>query len=440
MWLLYEFLLCVGLLCYVPKALWRKRLPHPGWSMRLGRYPARVRRLMGARRAVWIHAVSVGEVMAMTPLIDRLAAGGASRPLVVSTVTHTGFGVATRLVGDRGAVIYGPLDLRVVVRRALQSIRPAMLILAESEFWPLLIRGCRRQGIPVVVVNGRVSARAFPRYLLIKAVLRPTLHRIDRFLMQSDVDAQRVIAMGAPPERVTVVGSLKWDAGVMARPDPAQVQETARRLGLGPDDTVFVAGSTHRGEEEQVLAACSAVRVAHGRVRLILAPRHLERLEEVESLARRQGAVVMRASAPSLTSWDVLLVDAMGQLASYYALASVVFVGGSLIPHGGQNPIEPAVLGTPTVFGPFMHNFAEIAQQLVTHQAAVQLTDGATLASTLQQLLVDRAGAQAMGARARALAERLAGATQRTLEALQPLLGHGGEGSREMGEGKRVYF
>ncbi len=422
MWWMYEMLLCIGLACYVPKAVWRRRLPHPGWSMRLGRYPSSIRQRLAGQRSVWIHAVSVGEVIAMQPLIHRLAEAHPQHPLVLSAVTHTGFSVATRLVGERGTVIYGPLDFRLVVRRTLQTIRPAILILAESEFWPVMIRECRRQGIPIVVVNGRISARAFRRYLMAKTLMRPMLQRLDRFLMQSDVDAQRVIAMGAPAERVKVMGSLKWDAGMLTRPDPTQVEALAVRLGVGPEQTVIVAGSTHRGEETQVLDAYDALRKELSGVRLIIAPRHLERLSEVEALIQQRGHRVVRVSTQHGGVWDVALIDTMGQLPLYYALAATVFVGGSLIPHGGQNPIEPASLGKPVVFGAFMQNFGDIVQRLLHDDAVRQLRDGETLASALRDLLTNRRLAQAMGQRAQALTEHLSGNSQRTLEVLSSLL------------------
>lgn len=422
MWLLYELLLCIGLLCYVPKALSRRRLPHPGWSMRLGRYPASIRQRLAGQRSVWIHAVSVGEVMAMRPLIDRLASEQPRWSLVVSTVTRTGFDVARRFVGDRGVVIYGPLDIRLAVRRALTMIQPAILILAESEFWPLLIHQCRRRGVPIVVVNGRVSDRAFGRYRMMKPLLRPMLRRINLFLVQSDVDAQRVITMGAPAERVKVMGSLKWDAGMLTRPDPPQVEALAAHLGVGPEHTVIVAGSTHRGEEAQVLDAYDALRKELSGVRLIIAPRHLERLSEVEALIQQRGHRVVRVSTQHGGAWDVALIDTMGQLPLYYALATAVFIGGSLIPHGGQNPIEPASLGKPVVFGPFMQNFGDIVQHLLREDAARQLRDGETLASALRDLLTNRRLAQAMGQRAQALTEHLSGTTQRTLDALSGFL------------------
>ena len=424
MWFIYEILYIFGFIAYLPKALLRKRLPHPGWLMRLGRYPESVTKaLAGRQRPIWVHAVSVGEVLAVLPLLRELSGAYPSVPLVISTVTPGGFDVASKQISGFTIPIYFPLDLRACVDRALTAIRPRALILVESELWPVMLRQAKAGGVPVAVVNGRVSPRSFTRSQRLRAWLFPLLQRVDLFLMQSEADAARLKTLGAPEDRVRAVGSLKWDAGLRARPAPQKVQEAMARLGLQPGEQVIVAGSTHRGEEQALLGAYHALRNGT-RLRLILAPRHLERLEEVEGLVRQAGCSVQRLSAASSVGgrWDVGLVDTLGQLPVYYGLASVAFVGVSLIPHGGQNPIEPASLGKPVVFGPFMHNFAEIAGQLVDHQAAWQLPDPQQLVAALKELLGNPARAEPMGERARALTERSAGSAQRTLEALKPLL------------------
>lgn len=448
MWIIYELLLFIGLLLYIPKALWRRRLPHRGWRMRLGWYPAAVRERLGQGRAapppvfqpkgltgppstdstsggaIWIHAVSVGEVLAVQPVVRKLRVEHPGSTLVLSTVTPAGFQVASRLMGKQGVAIYGPLDFRVTVERALRAIQPRLLLLVESELWPNFIRLAKRQRVPIAVVNGRVSARASRRHLRVKHRLADVLADVDLFLMQTEVDAQRILEVGVSPSRVKVLGSLKWDASLVARPAEPELAALTTRLGFEPGEALIVAGSTHRGEEAALLQAFQAVRAELTHARLLIAPRHLERVGEVEELIRKQGMQAERVSrlAGSPPSWDVAIVDAIGQLPLYYALASVVFVGGSLIPHGGQNPIEPASLGKPVLFGPSMENFAEIANQLLTHRAARQLHDGHELASVLQGLLSDREEASCMGARGQALVERLSGTTHRTLEALKPLL------------------
>jgi len=422
MWIIYEILLVFAFLCYVPKAVWRKRLPHRGWSMRLGRYPASVTQALKGRSALWVHAVSVGEVLAARPLLQPLAQSNAPHPLVLSTITSSGFEVAAAQLSDRGVAIYLPLDLRGCVRRALDVLQPQILLLVESELWPLLIHEAHARQIPIAIVNGRISTRAFRRYLWVKPWLTKLLHHIDLFLMQSQADADHIVAMGAPLERVHVVGSLKWDASIGSRPTPSAIRETATRLGLSNADIVVVAGSTHRGEEEVMLRAFQHLRQTHPGTRLIIAPRHMERLAEVEGLLRHHGFAPVRFSHLTAKIWDVGLVDTFGQLPVYYGVASVVFIGGSLISHGGQNPLEATSLGKPVVFGPSMHNFDAIAHQLLAHHAARQVASGDELVQLLAELVTDRAEAEAMGRRAQEVTERFQGATSRTLEALRPLL------------------
>lgn len=426
MWWLYEALYVLVLLLYLPGALWRRRLPHDGWSMRLGRYPSTVlERLRRSDRPVWIHAVSVGEVLASQPLIHALQAGvRAGRRLVLSTVTPSGFHIASSRLGAHAVPIYLPLDLRPCVRRALDVVQPRALIVMESELWPLLFSMARARGAPVLVANGRMSPRAFARYQRVTPRLRAWFFQwVDAFLMQSDADASRLRELGVPEGRIRVTGNLKWEASLAARPSPELIRQTAARLGLSGETIVIVAGSTHRGEEDHVLQAFRTVRMIHPSARLVVAPRHLERLEEVEALVVRSGFACRRLSqGAGAARWDVGVVDTFGELPRYYGLATVVLIGGSWIPHGGQNPLEASSLGKPVLFGPSMHNFSDIAAQLIAHGAAREVRTGAPLIDTLCVLLADPAEARRMGERAQALIERSRGAIQRTLDAVSPYL------------------
>ena len=422
MWILYELLFILGFLLYLPSAVWRRRLPHPGWSMRLGRYPARVHQIVDGKRPIWVHAVSVGEMLAARPLIDALTRAHPESPTVLSTITPGGFSVASKQAGDSGAAIYFPLDLRGCVRRALAAIRPRALLLMESELWPTVIREAHRQGVPIAVINGRVSPRALPRYRIAAPFVHAMWGHVQAFLMQSQADADRLLSLGVPPERVRVTGNLKWDAAT--RPAPDAVHAIATRAGLDGRAPLIVGGSTHRGEEGAILEGFKHLRTIQPETRLILAPRHLERLAEVEALVRKEGLACVRFSqpVPPMTAWQVGLVDTFGQLPSYYALANIVFIGGSLIPHGGQNPLEAASLGKPVLFGPSMHNFAAIAHELLANRAACEVGGAHELSMLLEELLSDPAAAEAMGRRAQALVEQHRGATQRTLEALTAIL------------------
>jgi len=312
--------------------------------MRLGCYPASVTDRLAGRRAIWVHAVSVGEVQAAGPLLQLLAQAYPQDPLVLSSITPGGFELASRQLDGRVIPVYFPLDLRCSVDRALETLRPRILLLMESELWPTVIRLTKARGVPVAVVNGRLSARAFARYHWVRPVVGAMLNRVDLFLMQSQADANRLLELGVRPERVQVAGNLKWDASLKVRPEPEAIRGLAGRLRL-TGQTVLVAGSTHRGEEGVILDAYRLLRGAQQDLRLILAPRHLERLEEVEALVRRAGWKPVRLSSGSPGGWDVGLVDTFGQLPLYYGLATLVFVGGSLIPHGGQNPLEATGLG-----------------------------------------------------------------------------------------------
>lgn len=420
--LLYEILYLLGLLVYVPKGIWRMRLPHRGWRMRLGRYSAIVRKRLAEQTPIWIHSVSVGETMAAQPLVQMLIARWPDEPLVLSAVTPSGFSIATKAVADHGVAVYFPLDLSVCVRRALTALHPRALLLMESELWPTVIHQAYSRGVPIAVVNGRISQRAFRRYQWVKGWLQELLPCIDLFLMQSQEDADRLLRLGASSSAVRVVGNLKWDASAGKRPEQHVLHAQAEHLGLNHGQRVIVAGSTHQGEEDAVLEAFVTLRATLPGLRLIIAPRHLERLDEIEGLIGRRGLKAARLSGEQREPWDVGLVDTLGQLQQFYGLASVVFIGGSLIPHGGQNPLEAASLGKPVVFGPFMHNFSRIAQDLLTHQAARQLSGSSELTRVLQELLADDQASAAMGKRALTLVEHSRGATERTLEALRPLL------------------
>jgi 3-deoxy-D-manno-octulosonic-acid transferase len=422
MWILYEALLLMGLLLYIPRALWRRRLPHRGWTMRLGRYPEDLLDRLQGRQAIWLHAVSVGEVLAAQPLLRALQQRYPKELLVVSVITPGGFEVASRHATEGIASLYVPLDFRWCVSRALDTIRPRILLLMEAELWPTVVRLTKARNVPIAVVNGRISPRAFGRYQCVKPWLRGTLNRIDCYLMQTQTDADRIIQLGAAPSNVKVVGSLKWDASIGSRPSPEAIRALGERLGLTAAPLV-VAGSTHRGEETAALRAFQAVRATRPEARLIIAPRHLERLAEVEALIRHAGFSSARLSQTTAGGgWDVGLVDTFGRLPQYYGLASVVFIGGSLIPHGGQNPLEAASLGHPIVFGPSMYNFEAIAHQLLAHRAARQIRSADELTAVLLELCANPTQAQLMGRRAQELTEQFQGATQRTLQAIATLL------------------
>jgi 3-deoxy-D-manno-octulosonic-acid transferase len=424
MYALYSVALALALLASAPYYLWK------------GRGSGRYLRTLGERlggppalpaageRSIWIHAVSVGEVLVARGLVERLKARFPSRRVVVSTTTATGNAIARSLL-SADAVFYNPLDLRGPVRRTLAALDPALLVLVETEIWPNLIHEAHRRGIRVAVANGRLSPRSFPRYARARPLLARVLAEVDVFLMQGEAHADRARRIGAPAERVRVTGNLKYDAPAPGPGEPAAVAMAALLGPAGEARPLWVAGSTMPGEEEAVLRAFGALRAGHPTLRLLIAPRHPARAEDVTALAARSGHQVVRRSALGGAPWragDVLVLDTMGELAHVYPHATVVFVGGSLVPSGGHNVLEPAAAGRAVVVGPHMENFQEIADEFRAERALLQVQRAEDLAPAIARLLEDAPERERMGARGRALLERNRGALEATVEALAGLV------------------
>jgi 3-deoxy-D-manno-octulosonic-acid transferase len=352
--LLYRALAALSLAAYTPWALLRALTGH----RRLGDIRGRLGRgaLPDLEGGVWIHAVSVGEIGVARNLVAELKKRLPATPLGVSVTTAAGRELAERTLATEAAIFAFPFDLSGPVERALAAVRPGLVLLTETEIWPLFLERASRRGVPVALVNGRISERSFRRYARVRRWLAPTFGRIALYAMQSDEDALRVTALGAPPERVHVFGNLKYDL-----PEAAPFADAARLRAAADGRPTLVAGSTGEGEEALLLDAWSKV---ESRPLLVLAPRRPERFDRVADLIRSAGWTVLRRSAqPSAVSAppDVYLLDSIGELASVYRGAAVAFVGGSLIPGGGQNPIEAWSAGVPVLAGPDMDNFRDVA-------------------------------------------------------------------------------
>ena len=380
-----------------------------------------------ADESIWIHAVSVGEVLTARPLISDLKRRYPNLRMFLSTTTMAGQQLARRSVQDVDAVFYFPFDLAFVVRRTLDLVRPKLFIMMETEIWPNLLRECRARGIKTAVVNGRLSARSFPRYRLIRPMMRRVLEHIDKFLVQSEESARRFIDLGADPARVVVTGSLKFDSLELSS-TALQVRARDRVLRyfrIPATRPVIVAGSTMKGEEAAVLRAFRKVRTAAPNALLILAARNPERFGEAEQLARSEGWKVARRSDLAVDAEprvDIVVLDTIGELATIYQIATIVFVGGSLVATGGHNVLEPAVFGKPIVFGPHMENFLEIADAFVTNGAGIQLTGEAELEEAFLSLMGDPVRRARLGAAARALVEANRGANEKSVAVLSALL------------------
>jgi len=368
--------------------------------------------------SIWVHAVSVGEVLAARPLIERLKERFPGLPLFVSTTTVTGNAVAQKAAARADGLFFAPFDWPRPVRRTLTRLKPRLLVLVETEIWPNLIHEARRRGIRVAVVNGRISPRSFRRYLWVRRLLTHVLHEVDLFLMQSDAHSDRVRRIGAPSDRVRTVGNLKYDALSRTGASDGLVRLVA--LDGAP---LWVAGSTAEGEEPAILEAFRALRGRFPEIRLLIAPRHPERFETVFNLVSASGWRVERRS--TLTApWtgDVLVLDTLGELAPVYSLATLVFVGGSLVPLGGHNVLEAAVHGKAVIVGPHMENFQEIADLFTSERALVQVPSAAALPAAVLDLMTDEPRRRRIGDAARGLIDGHRGALDRTVEALSALV------------------
>lgn len=390
-----------------------------GLSGRLGRVPAGLREAVRGREVVWLHAVSVGEVMAAVEVVQGLVEARPELLVAVSTTTKTGQELAKQRM--RGMpVFYLPLDFSYVVRRYLRVLRPRVLVLMESELWPNLLRECGRSGVPVAVVNARVSDRSFPRYLLLRRLWRPLLQRVSVFLAQGEETAERLGAIGVDPERVSVVGNLKYD--VRASAGNAMVERLRERMPEGA--RVLVCGSTLDGEEAMLLAAWAGIAAQEPGAVMVLAPRHPERFGRVAAMVREAGFAVWRASELGTERFgggDVVVLDTIGDLAAVYSIGSAAFVGGSLVTAGGHNPLEPARFGVPVVIGSDFTNFREVVEKMQAVDGICVVTRE-QMPAALLRLLSDPVEAQALGSRGQRVFAKEAGATARTVETLMSLL------------------
>jgi len=420
MLILYSFALLLVLVIGSPWWLFRMATSgkyREGLTERLGIVPRRIRANLTPHPVIWIHAVSVGEVLAASRLIDeltqRLAASPSPSRVMISTTTRTGQKLARdRFGSDR--VFYFPLDFAWAVRAWLRALRPRLFVLVETEFWPRMLVECRRAGIPVGVVNARISDRSWPRYRRLAAIWKRLLSPISVVLAQTQLDADRLRALGAT--NVRVAGNLKYDVRAAK---PAPVTERLRE-SLPSATPVLICGSTLPGEEELLLDALPPAIVT------ILAPRHPERFAEVAQLLRRRDIPWLRRSewmqSPTLIApGTVFLLDSIGELASVYSLATAAFIGGSLVPAGGHNPLEPAQFAVPVAIGPHYENFRGIVKQLSEHDA-IRIVSPPQLKDALVELLSASPASQQMGARGREVFESESGATERAVQTLLAVL------------------
>lgn len=422
MFIIYDLIFLVFAIIYLPVYLARKRF-YQGFISRLGILP----KDLEFNRPLWIHAVSVGEVMAVRLLVEELRKINQGKKIVISTVTPTGNKIAQNIAQPQDFITYLPLDIGFMVKSVIDRINPALFIIAETEIWPNLIAYLYKKNIPIVIVNGRISDNSFKGYLMIKFLLQPILKKITLFCVQTSRDAQRLKCLGVREDKICVTGNMKFDAAVF-KIDTSGITRYRQNLGLASSDRVWACGSTHRGEEEIILDVYKQLQAEFPNLKLLIAPRHPERGQEVVDLAKKFDFESIRISLLAAGTEEIMnprsvfILDTVGELINYYAIAELVFVGGSLIKKGGQNILEPAWLGKPILFGPYMFNFQDIAELFLANRAAILVNQEKELKAKIRELLTNPRQAQDMGQRAKELILKNTGSTQKNQELISSLI------------------
>ncbi len=419
MFIVYDFIFLVFALVCLPLYLFKKKF-HKGFLARLGMLPKELK----LDRPIWIHAVSVGEVMSIKKMLEELRLAYPGKKFVISTVTPTGNKIARGIAKAEDLVTYLPLDLSFIVRPVIDKINPCLFIIAETEIWPNLISCLYKKNIPVMIVNARISGRSFKGYLSVKYLLRPILEKINQCCAQSETDAQRLLCLGVNKDKLRITGNLKFDSLISGK---AGVDCRAK-LRLMPKEKLFIAASTHPGEEEIILAAFTRLKEGAPDLRLLIAPRHPERSPQICELVKKSGFWPRRTGSLDKEESDrqedetVFILDTIGELIGFYAIADIVFVGGSLVKKGGQNILEPASLGKPVLFGPYMFNFRDIAGMFLKAEAALAVHNGEELKEKIEYLLGYPSKIDEMAKKARGLIAQNQGATKRNLESIRIIL------------------
>ncbi len=431
-WLFYNVLFTIGFTLLLPRFIWRmwKRGGYRrNFMQRLACYDAETKRTLeqGGPR-IWVHAVSVGEMYIALRFMKSVRRAHPDVSFALTTITSTGHAIARDRIESPDVLLYFPVDIPPVMARVLDQIQPRMLVMVDTELWPNVIRMSRRRAIPVVMINGRVSLRSFRRYKLVRMFTRRLLPELNIMCMQSEGDRDRLLTLGAPPEKVEVVGSAKYEVIERDVAGEQAARAALRCAGVREDASILLGGSTWPGEEEVLLDIYRELRTKIPSLFLVLVPRHVERSREVvEAIEQRNMTVVRRSALSDGASADqpvadVLLVDTTGELKDFYSAATVIFVGKSLTAHGGQNVIEPAIYEKPIVVGPNMENFPAIMEDFLAADALKQVQNAAELRAAITSLLDDPDARQALGARAIRLVEEKAGAMDITLQRVLPML------------------
>jgi 3-deoxy-D-manno-octulosonic-acid transferase len=399
-----------------------------GLIQKLGFLPGKDLVSLEGKQPIWIHAVSVGEVMAAIPLIRELKKKYPEEKLVISTVTDTGNYTARQQVKEADSVIFFPFDYPGIVRKVITRVRPRLFITLETEIWPNFLRELNRLKIPAIMVSGRISSNSYRQYRFFSFFFKRVLENISFFCMQSETDASRIAAIGARPERLRITGNLKLNQNIPIR-IPEDKKGLFLSLNLREGQNIFIAGSTHRGEEEIILAVFRELKKEFPDLILLLAPRHPERFSEVASLLQGMEFNSIRRTEISPSSGgrgaiEVILLDTIGELFKFYGIGTVIFIGGSLVPIGGHNILEPAIYKKAVLFGPHMDNFSDISQILSSTGAGICVGNEKELLTRARALLLDEGLRESLGKAALKVIEENQGALHKSVDVIEQFLRH----------------
>ncbi len=414
MLLLYNLLSALSLIIYLPMLLIKsvpgKRLRYIKERLGINSYE---------KSDIWVHTVSLGEMMASIPFLRRLKKEYPHKRIILSTTTHTGQKLAMERFSEAERIMYMPWDTGICIKRVINSIRPQIFITVETELWPVLFHTLKRAKSTIIILNGRLSNDSFKGYRKIRPFMKEVLSNVDYFYMQADADAKRIISIGADSRRVMVMGNLKFDIEI----DNPETPAWSKNLR----DKTILAGSTHKGEDEIILNAYEIIKMGFNEISLVLAPRHPERFNEVERILKeRRFDYVRRTNLDKEDAgdrrYDIILLDTIGELSQLFSIATVTFVGGSLLPYGGHNILEPAYWGKPIIFGPYMDNFP-FSKEFLKESASIMVNNHEDMAERVLELLNDPEKARQMGQRARTVIDRNRGATEKALELIRGIIG-----------------
>lgn len=390
---------------------------------RMGCFP-----FVSSNKTIWLHAASVGEISCSIPLLKKIKEEFPKNEIVITTMTRSGNEIARKSFPEAQRILFFPVDHPLFLRNVIKKIKPMLILIAETELWPNLLMSCQRLEIPVIIFNGRISKKSFPRYNFFKFFFKKLLTSNILFLMQSEEDKERILMIGAQPERTKVIGNLKFDI----TPSPTWEEkrgEFSKLLMIDEEDLILIAGSTHSGEEEVLLETYKELKRLFPHLIFILAPRHLTRINEIEEILKMQSLTWVRRTSLMINrnlieknSHDVILIDTIGELINLYSIASLVFIGGSLVPVGGHNPIEPLLFKKCVLFGPHMFNFKEISRLLIKEGGAIKVKDEKELYYQLKILLSDETLRKQIGERGYKIIENNRGAKEKIFGEIKNIL------------------